>query len=149
MPAAPRPSPTARRRIAAALVCALAAGGCWSSGRENLDQPPNARGIVITNRALLWRNLETVRDARIAPPQRQAGVWRVCVRMTIKGPLGDTAGERDFVVALYGVAKPPELLIEDAAKACAGQPYVPFPELEGGYQTDQLMKRGADRKPQR
>jgi hypothetical protein len=142
----PRVSPSSivRTRLAAAILCALAVAGC-SSGRENLDQPPNARGIVIANRTLLWRNLDSIRNASIAPPQRQGDVWRVCVRMTIKGPLGTKPGERDYLVGLYGVAKPPELLPEDAAKICAGQPHVPFPEMEGGYQADEIKPGGKRR----
>ena len=140
-PDRPSPSPTVRMRLAVAMLCALGVAGC-SRGRENLDQPPNARGIIIANRALLWRNLDSIRNASIAQPQRQGDVWRVCIRMSIKGPIGTKPGERDYLVGLYGVAKPPELLPEDAAATCAGQPRVPFPELEGGYQTDEIKPRG-------
>src|SRR5947208_1204428 len=127
------------------MLCALGVAGC-STGRENLDQPPNARGIIIANRAMLWRNLDSIRNASIAQPQRQGDVWRVCVRMNIKGQLGTDTGQRDYLIGLYGVGKPPGLLTEDAAAACAAQPHVPFPELEAGYQTDEIKKRGDDRK---
>jgi hypothetical protein len=125
------------------MLSALGFAGC-SLGTENLDQPPNARGIIIANKVLLWRNADTIRNASIAAPQRQAGLWRVCVRMRIIGPLG-TSPDRDFLVALYGVSKPPELLITDAAAVCAAQTYVPFPELDGSYERDPL-KRGTQRK---
>lgn len=141
-----RPSAIGPCGVAAAMLCTLAISGC-SSGRKNLDQPPDARGIVIAHRALLWRNLESIRNAAIAPPKHMAGLWRVCVRMNIRSTFGDATSPRQYLVALYGVAKPPEFLMEDAAAACAGQPYSPFPELEGGYQTDQLMRRGTARKP--
>jgi hypothetical protein len=132
-------------RFAATTLCALGAAGC-SLGNENLDQPPNARGIIIANKTLLWRNADTIHNAGIAPPQRQAGLWRVCVRMKINGPLGPSKADRDFLIALYGVSKPPELLVADAAAVCAAQPYVPFPELDGAYETDPLLKRNGKRK---
>ena len=50
-----------------------------------------------------------------------------------KGPLGSYTGERDYLVALYGADRRPELVMEDTAAACAAEPHVPFPELEGGY----------------
>ncbi len=85
-------------RLAVATLCALAAAGC-SLGTENRDLPPNARGIVLANKTLLWSNTSSIRNASIAPLQRQAGVWQVCVRMTAPGPLG-RAVPRDFLVAL-------------------------------------------------
>ena len=42
-------------------------------------------------------------------------------------------GGRDYLVALYGADRRPELVMEDVAAACAAEPHVPFPELEGGY----------------
>ena len=128
-PRRPSPSPTVRLCLAFTALCTLGAAGC-SSGRENLDQPPNARGIVIAHRTMLWRNLSGIRNASIAPPQRHGDIWRVCVRMIIKGPVGAKPAERQYLVGIYGVAKPPELLPEDAAAICAGQPYVPFPEMQ-------------------
>jgi hypothetical protein len=119
-------------RFTITIWCGLGLAGCQTS-REQLDLPPNARGIIIANKALLWRDLESIKNASITAPQRQAGVWRVCVRLDTKGSFGAYTGERDYVVALYGVAKPPELLMEDAALTCAAQPHVLFPELEGSY----------------
>ena len=89
--------------------------------REQLDKPPNARGLIIEYRTLLWRDLPSIRNASIAEPVRQDDIWRVCVRLDIKGSLGAYTGERDYVVALYGVAKRPELLMEDS-KLLRGPP---------------------------
>jgi hypothetical protein len=121
------------------MLCALALAGCSSvekvwSGREQLDKPPNARGLVIEYRATLWRDLASIRRASITEPQRdeERNLWRVCVRLDIKGSLGKYTGERDYVVAIYGVAKRPELLMEDAG-FCAALPHELYPELEGGY----------------
>jgi hypothetical protein len=38
------------------------------------------------------------------------------------------------------------LLITDAVAVCAAQTYVPFPELDGSYERDPLLKRGTQRK---
>ncbi len=141
MPPARRASATEPRafRIAAATLCVLAAAGC-SLGTENRDLPPNARGIIIAHKTLLWRNTDSIRNSSIAPLQRQAGVWQVCVRMTAPGPLGK-ATQRDFLVALPGGGNPPELLMTDATAACASQAYTPFPELDGKYELPLDSKR--------
>jgi hypothetical protein len=127
---------TAGLRCPIALLCSLGLAGCsainLSSNQEQLDKPPNARGLIIDYRALLWRDLASIRNASIAAPQRQGDTWRVCVRLDIKGSLGTYTGERDYLVALYGVVKRPELIMEDAS-SCAALPHEPFPELEGGY----------------
>ena len=114
------------------MLCALAAAGC-SLGTENRALPPNARGIIIANKTLLWSNTDTIRNASISPLQRQAGVWQVCVRMTAIGPLGKPT-QRDFLIALPGGGNQPELLMRDATAACANQAYAPFPELDGKYE---------------
>jgi hypothetical protein len=106
--------------------------GC-SLGTENRDLAPNARGIIIANKMLLWNNTNSIRNASIAPLQRHAGLWQVCVRMSATGPLGRPA-LREFLVALPGGGNPPELLMTEAAASCAGQAYAPFPELEGKYE---------------
>jgi hypothetical protein len=127
-------SSTARLRIMVAILCGLGLAACSSSRHENPDEPPNARGLIIAYKGLLWRDLESIKNASIAQPQRQAGVWRVCVRLDTKGPLGTYTGERDYLVAVYTVVRRPELLTEDAAAICGPQPHVPFPELEGTYE---------------
>jgi hypothetical protein len=142
-PRQPLTSAIAGLRFSAAMLCALGAAAC-SHGRESVPQPPNARGIIIASRGQLWRNLDTIRNASIAEPRLQGGIWHVCVRMKVQGPLGNRPDERDFLVALHAAG--PELLMTDAAAACATQPHTPFPELEGGYQTDHLLKRGGGRK---
>lgn len=137
-------SPAGHSRLVAATLCALGVAGC-SLGGKKLDEPPSARGIVIANKVLLWRNTDSIRNAAIAPPQRQAGLWQVCVRMNVKGPLG-YASQRDFLVALNEGSKSPELIMTDATAVCATQPYVPFPELDGSYETNSGGKRGIGRK---
>jgi hypothetical protein len=131
-------------RIAATALCALTAAA-GSHGTENRDLPPNARGIVIANKTLLWSNTNSIRNSSIAPLQRQAGVWQVCVRMTATGPLGKPT-QRDFLVALPGGGNPPSLLMTDATAACASQSYAPFPELDGKYELPVESKRGPGRK---
>jgi hypothetical protein len=124
------------RRFNIAIPCGLALGlglaACQAS-REQIDQPPNARSLIMVHKAILWRDLESIRNASIAAPQRHAGGWRVCVRLDTKGAFGSYTGERDYLVALYGADRRPELVMEDVAAACAAEPHVPFPELEGGY----------------
>jgi hypothetical protein len=132
-------------RTLAALVCVLSAAACSLFG-ENQGPPANIRGLIIANKALLWRNADTIRNASIAAPLRQDGLWRICVRMKVQGPLGTSNRERDFLVAVYGEGKPPELLMTDAAAVCATQPHSPFPELDSGYELDPLVKRGGGRK---
>jgi hypothetical protein len=131
-------------RVAVATLCALAAAGC-SLGNENRDLPPNARGIIIANKTLLWHNTDSIRSSSIGPLQRQAGVWQVCVRMTAPGPLG-RATPRDFLVALPGGGNPPTLVMSDATAACASQSYAPFPELDGKYELPAESKRGRGRR---
>jgi len=46
---------------------------------------------------------------------------------------GVLPGGRDYLVALYGADRRPELVMEDVTAACAAEPHEPFPELEGGY----------------
>jgi hypothetical protein len=122
----------------------LTAAGC-SLGTENRDLPPNARGIIIANKTLLWSNTDSIRNSSIAPLQRQAGVWQVCVRMTAIGPLGKPV-PRDFLVALPGGGNPPTLLMSDATAACASQAYAPFPELDGKYELPAESRRGSGRR---
>jgi hypothetical protein len=64
--------------------------------------------------------------------------------MNVRGPLGNAA-QRDFLVAIYGAGKSPELLMTDAAASCATQPYVPFPELDSSYELQPAPGRGPGR----
>jgi hypothetical protein len=124
------------RRLKIAIPCGLALGlglaACQTTGPQ-VEQPPNARSLIMVHKAILWRDLESIKNASIAAPQRHASGWRVCVRLDTKGAFGHVTGVRDYLVALYGADRRPELVMEDAAAACAAEPHVPFPELEGGY----------------
>ena len=141
------------RRLTIAIPCGLALGlglaACQAS-LEQIDEPPNARSLIMVHKAILWRDLESIKNASIAAPQRHAGGWRVCVRLDTKGAFGQFTGVRDYLVALYGADRRPELVMEDAAAACAAEPHVPFPELEGGYvRLESQQKSKADAKPDR
>jgi hypothetical protein len=134
------------QRFNVAILCGLGLGlglAACQTASQQVEQPPNARSLVMTNRAILWRDLESIRNASIAAPQRHATGWRVCVRLDTKGVLGTYTGERDYLVALYGADRRPELVMEDAAAACAAEPHVPFPELEGGYVRLQSQSKGS------
>jgi hypothetical protein len=120
------------RGLGPALSLGLGLTACQTTSQQ-VEQPPNARSLVMIHRATLWRDLESIRNASIAAPQRHAAGWRVCVRLDTKGVLGTYTGARDYLVALYGADRRPELVMEDAAASCAAEPHVPFPELEGGY----------------
>jgi hypothetical protein len=124
------------QRFTIAILCGLALGlgvAACSTSRDQVEQPPNARSLIMVHKAVLWRDLESIKNASITTPQHLAGGWRVCVRLDTRGAFGANTGERDYLVALYGADRRPELVMEDAAAACAAQPHVPFPELEGGY----------------
>jgi hypothetical protein len=141
------------RRLKIAIPCGLALGlglaACQAS-LEQIDEPPNARSLIMVHKAILWRDLESIKNASITAPQRHAGGWRVCVRLDTKGAFGHVTGVRDYLVALYGADRRPELVMEDAAAACAAEPHVPFPELEGGYvRLESQQKSKADAKPDR
>ena len=141
------------RRLKIAIPCGLALGlglaACQTTGPQ-VEQPPNARSLIMVHKAILWRDLESIKNASIAAPQRHAGGWRVCVRLDTKGAFGSYTGVRDYLVALYGADRRPELVMEDAAAACAAEPHVPFPELEGGYvRLESQQKSKADAKPDR
>jgi hypothetical protein len=124
------------RRLQIAILCGLAIGfgltACQTTAPQ-VEQPPDARSLVMLHRAVLWRDLDSIKNASIAAPRRHPSGWRVCVRLDTKGPLGTYTGGRDFLVALYGADRRPELVMEDAAATCAAEPHEPFPELEGGY----------------
>ena len=124
------------RRLNIAIPCGLAFGlglaACQTTAPQ-VEQPPNARSLIMVHKAILWRDLESIKNASITAPLRHAGGWRVCVRLDTKGAFGTYTGVRDYLIALYGADRRPELVMEDAAAACAAEPYVPFPELEGGY----------------
>ena len=60
--------------------------------------------------------------------------------MSAIGPLGRPT-LREFLVALPGGGKPPELLMTEATASCAGQTYAPFPELEGKYELPAEKRR--------
>ena len=123
-------------RLKIAILCGLGLGlslaGCQTTSQQ-VDRPPNARSLIMVHKAILWRDLESIKNASITAPQRHAGGWRVCVRLDTKGAFGSNTGVRDYLVALYGADRRPELVMEDATAACAAEPHVPFPELEGGY----------------
>lgn len=124
------------RGLKIAILCGLGLGlaACQTTGQQQqVDQPPNARSLIMVHKAILWRDPESIKNASITAPQRLASGWRVCVRLDTKGAFGSNTGVRDYLVALYGADRRPELVMEDAAAACAAEPHVPFPELEGGY----------------
>ncbi len=136
------------RRLQIAILCGLGAAlslglaACQTtSQQQQVDQPPNARGVVMLHRGILWRDLASIKDASIAAPRRHPSSWRVCVRLDTKGPLGTYTGGRDYLVALYGADRRPELVMEDVTAACAAEPHEPFPELEGGYVRPQSQSK--------
>jgi hypothetical protein len=132
------------RRLNIAIPCGLTLGlglaACQTTGTQ-VEQPPNARSLIMVHKAILWRDLESIRNASITAPFRHASGWRVCVRLDTKGAFGTNTGARDYLVALYGADRRPELVMEDAAAACSAEPHVPFPELEGGYVSLQSDKK--------
>jgi hypothetical protein len=144
------------RRLKIAIPCGLALGlgfglaACQTTAPQ-VEQPPNARSLIMVHKAILWRDLESIKNASIGAPQRHASGWRVCVRLDTKGALGRSTGARDYLVALSGANQRPELVMEDAAAACAAEPHVPFPELEGGYLRPQSDKKSSadEAKPNR
>src|SRR4029077_2784404 len=79
------------RRLKIAIPCGLALGlglaACQAS-LEQIDEPPNARSLIMVHKAILWRDPESIKNASIAAPQRHASGWRVCVRLDTKGALG-------------------------------------------------------------
>jgi hypothetical protein len=93
------------RRLKIAIPCGLALGlglaACQTTGPQ-VEQPPNARSLIMVHKAILWRDLESIKNASIAAPQRHASGWRVCVRLDTKGAFGQFTGVRDYLVALYG-----------------------------------------------
>ena len=127
------------RRLQIAILCGLGLvfglglAACQTTSQPIEPPPPDARNLVMTHRAVLWRDLASIKNASIAAPRRHPSGWRVCVRLDTKGPLGTYTGGRDYLVALYDAARRPELVMEDAAATCASEPHEPFPELEGGY----------------
>ena len=126
--------------IPGGLVFGLGLAACQTTAPQ-VEQPPNARSLIMVHKAILWRDLESIRNASISVPLRHASGWRVCVRLDTKGAFGRYTGARDYLVALYGADRRPELVTDDAAAVCAAEPHVPFPELEGGYVSLQSDKK--------
>src|SRR5437764_11456803 len=58
------------RRLKIAIPCGLALGllGACQSSRE-VEQPLNARSLIMVHKAILWRDLESIKNASIAAPQ--------------------------------------------------------------------------------
>ena len=113
------------QRLKIAIPCGLAVGlglAACSTSREQVEQPPNARSLIMVHKAILWRDLESIKNASITAPERHAGGWRVCVRLDTKGALGTNTGERAYPVPLYGAHRRPDLPLADAPGGRAPSP---------------------------
>src|SRR5258707_14130010 len=102
------------RRLKIAIPCGLALGlglslaACQTTSQQ-VEQPPNARSLIMVHKAILWRDLESIKNASIATPQRHAGGWRVSFQVE---PLGGLLTFSDFPVNLltrFGAVPRPHL----------------------------------------
>ena len=62
------------------LALGLGLGACQTtaSQQQQIDQPPNARNLIMLHRGVLWRDLTSIKNASIAAPRRYPSGWRVC-----------------------------------------------------------------------
>jgi hypothetical protein len=116
------------------LLITLALTACNTAGSMADPPAPDAKAIILANKARLWKDADSIKNASIAAPMRHLGfAWHVCVRMNAKNSFGGYAGENDSIVAIYDGGGPPEVVVENAPLRCDPLPHTPFPELEGGY----------------
>ena len=119
------------KRAAALLVLALA--GCQTDQAAVPDRPPpDAKAAVLAAKDSLWKDPDSIKNASITAPRRHMGfMWHVCVRANAKNGFGGYTGETDMLIGLYDDARPPSVIMANAAGYC-DFPHDSFPELEGG-----------------
>lgn len=116
----------------ASIPLLLALAACNTAGSAPAPEPPNAKAIILANKHTLWKDADSIKQASISATQRHLGfMWHVCVRLNAKNTFGGYTGERENLIGIYDDARPPAVLMENAAMNCDPLPHVPFPELNG------------------
>jgi hypothetical protein len=134
-------------RPAGILLALMLCHGCNTAGETTASlPPPDAKRIILANKARIWKDPESIRGASIAAPTRHQfmSLWHVCVRLNAKNAFGGYTGEKDNLVAVYDSGEPPNVLDESGAAmlSCASAQYEPFPELNGDYRPAAAQAKG-------
>jgi hypothetical protein len=138
-----------RRKLLAPLILGAVMSGCQTNESAVAVPPPDAKAVILANKATLWKDPESIKNASITAPRRHTmgpfgAMWHVCVRLNARNSFGGYVGERDALLGLYDDGKPPTILA-DPSPYC-DYPHEPFPELDGGYGQPSAAPR-ALRKP--
>jgi hypothetical protein len=121
----------------AIAIFSLSLAGCLTGQTaEEAKLPlPDYRGLILSNKARLWKDADSIKNASIAVPRRSTGVmpmWHACVRTNAKNSFGGYTGEKSMLIGIFDDDRPPEVVMADAAGYC-DFPHEPFPELNGDY----------------
>jgi hypothetical protein len=131
-----------------AVACASAATACGTLQDQSSTPPPDIRSTLVGNRARLFKDPDSIRDASIARPSRFLNLgWQVCIRMTGKNSSGGDTDLTTYTVIVYDNGVPPLLQKPTFYNDCISAYYQPFPEIEGGYvqpNTSQPSTTGAN-----
>jgi hypothetical protein len=124
-----------RFSVGGAIVAAAVLSGCaaqqQSAGIAEPDYPIDYQQQIIRNKANLFKDPDSIRDAAIASPTPSMMGWQVCMQANAKNSFGGYTGRQTFIVQIYRNGAPPILLPTTIYDSCSG--FVPFPEIEGGY----------------
>lgn len=121
-------------RCLAALANALLSACQTDQPQAVAAIPPDHKGAIVAAKGLLWKDPDSIKAASITAPRRHMNMmWHVCVRANARNSFGGYTGEKDMLIGLYDDARPPSVLMADAAGYC-DFPHEPFPEIEAGYQ---------------
>jgi hypothetical protein len=117
----------------AALTSALA--GCAGGAQQQTDNgpPPNARGLIAADRARLFKDPDSIRDAQIGTINSSMWGWQVCLRANAKNGFGGYGGQTTYIATIYRNGSPILLQAPTIYDICSSDIYSPFPEIEGGY----------------
>ena len=88
-----------------AIVAAAVLSGCaaqqQSAGIAEPDYPIDYQQQIIRNKANLFKDPDSIRDAAIASPTPSMMGWQVCMQANAKNSFGGYTGRQTFIVQIY------------------------------------------------
>ena len=107
--------------------------GCAEVPIASSESLPGYRSIIIKDRATLFSNYESIKEASIGKPKPNVLGWEVCLRAKLKEPPGLQEGLTTYRIQLYRDGSAPLLQLASVLDVCSADHYEPFPEIEAGY----------------
>lgn len=123
------------KNISAVIGLSTLLLGCAGAQNSTTNDayPPDYRDILVRNKASLFKDPDSIRDAMIATPKPNMFGWQSCLKANGRNGFGGYTGQTTYTVQFYRNGSPPIVQQPTIYDGCGSAYYEPFHEIEGGY----------------